>query len=279
VATQVGPTEQASAQRWSTLPALTSVNPVRRVKPGAAVLLTAPDGNRGEEVVLAYQRFGAGKTIAFPVQDSWQWQMSADIPVEDQTHETFWRRLLRWVDDGVPQRLEVAVDHERVERGDDVRVTATLRDERFIGVNDAAVHATITGPDGQTRDVPLSLVVDRDGEYTSRFTATADGFYEIAVDGGKAVGTAKAFVRAAPDDREFFDPSMRATFLRRVAEDTGGPFYTASSVSTLPEDITYLGRGITVLQEKDLWDMPVILVILVGLVGAEWLLRRNWGLA
>ena len=66
VATQVGATEQASAERWASLPALTSVNPIRRVKPGAAVLLTARDGERGEQVVLAYQRYGAGKTIAFP---------------------------------------------------------------------------------------------------------------------------------------------------------------------------------------------------------------------
>ena len=149
VATQVGATEKASAERWASLPALTSVNPIRRVKPGAAVLLTARDGERGEQVVLAHQRYGAGKTIAFPVQDSWQWQMHADIPVEDQTHETFWRRMLRWLVDGVPERLEVAVDHERVERGDAVQVTATLRDDRFIGVNDADVRATVTGPDGQ----------------------------------------------------------------------------------------------------------------------------------
>ena len=58
-------------------------------------------------MVLAYQRYGAGKAIAFPVQDSWQWQMHADIPLEDQTHETFWRRLLRWLVDGVPERLTV----------------------------------------------------------------------------------------------------------------------------------------------------------------------------
>ena len=279
VATQVGPTEQASADRWSSLPALTAVNPIRRVKPGAAVLLTGCDGERGEQVVLAHQRYGAGKSIAFPVQDSWQWQMHADMPVEDQTHETFWRRLLRWVVEDVPQRLEVSVDRERVERGDEVQVTATLRDERFIGVNNAAPRATMTGPDGATTDLPLALVVDRDGEYRATFTAAADGFYEIAVNAGAGAGTARTFVRAAPDDREFFDAAMRPAFLRRVAEDTGGRFYTTATASTLPEDITYLGRGITVVQEKDLWDMPVVLVALVGLVGAEWLLRRAWGLA
>jgi uncharacterized membrane protein len=281
VATQVGATEQASADRWASLPPLTSVNPIRRVKPGAAVLLTAKDGERPEQIVLAYQRYGAGKSIAFPVQDSWQWQMHADIPVEDQTHETFWRRLLRWVVDGVPERLAVTVDHERVERGDPVQVTATLRDERFIGVNNATLRATVTGPDGRATEVPLAFVVDRDGEYRATFTAAQDGLYEVAVEekGPGPFSRARAFVRAAPDDREYFDAAMRPAFLRRVAEDTGGRFYTPAAASTLPEDITYLGRGVTVVQEKDLWDMPAVLVLLVGLAGSEWLLRRRWGLA
>jgi hypothetical protein len=34
-----------------------------------------------------------------------------------------------------------------------------------------------------------------------------------------------------------------------------------------------------VVQEKDLWDMPAVLMLLVGLAGGEWLLRRRWGLA
>ena len=71
-----------------TLPALTTVNPIRRVKPGAAVLLEGHGAAPGAQVVLAYQRYGAGKALALPVQDSWLWQMHADVPVEDQTHET-----------------------------------------------------------------------------------------------------------------------------------------------------------------------------------------------
>jgi uncharacterized membrane protein len=282
VATQVGVTEKASADRWATLPPLTTVNPIHRVKPGAAVLLTGRDGTRDGQVVLAYQRYGAGKAIAFPVQDSWMWQMHADIPVEDQTHETYWRRLLRWLVDGVPERLTVSVDHERVERGDEVAVTATVRDDRYIGVNDAVVRARVTAPDGSVTDIPLSFAVDRDGEYRASFAAAQDGLYDVAVEatrGKDAPERARAFVRAAPDDREYFDAAMRRSFLTRVAEDTGGRFYTPATVSTLPEDITYLGRGVTVVREEDLWDMPVVLLLLVGLVGGEWAFRRRWGLA
>jgi uncharacterized membrane protein len=281
VATQIADTEQLSAARWASLPALTAVNPVRRVKPGAAVLLEGKGASPGAQVVLAYQRYGAGKVLAMPVQDSWMWQMHAAVPAGDLTHETLWRRLLRWLVDGVPDRVTAAVDRDRVEAGDRITVTASVRDGGFLGLNDAAVTATVTGPTGEPREVPMDFVVDRDGEYRATLVAEQDGLYEIGVTATRAgapVGRDTAYVRAAPDDGEYFDAAMRATLLKRIAEDTGGRFYTASTVSSLADDITYLGRGVTVVQEKDLWDMPAVLALLVGLVGGEWFLRRKVGL-
>jgi uncharacterized membrane protein len=281
VATQIADTEALSAARWASLPALTTVNRVRRVKPGAAVLLEGKSAAPDAQVVLAYQRYGAGKVLAMPVQDSWMWQMHADIPAEDLTHETLWRRLLRWLVDGVPDRVTASVDRDRVEAGDTVAVAATVRDGGFLGLNDATVVARVTGPAGDRRDVPMPFAVDRDGEYRATFEAEANGLYEVEVSakrGDEAVGTDTAFVRAAPDDGEYFDAAMRATLLKRIAEDTGGRFYTASNAASLADDITYLGRGVTVVQEKDLWDMPIVLALLVGLVGGEWFLRRKVGL-
>jgi len=70
---------------------------------------------------------------------------------------------------------------------------------------------------------------------------------------------------------------MRAPLLRRIAEETGGRFYTPATAARLAEDITYMGRGVTVAQQKELWDMPIVLAALLGLLAAEWLLRRRWG--
>jgi uncharacterized membrane protein len=282
VATQIAATEQESAARWAKLPSLTAVNPIRQVKPGAAVLLSGAGPSRDAQVVLAFQRYGAGRTLAMPVQDVWQWQMHASIPVEDQTHETLCRRLLRWLVDGVPARLSVSVERERVEPGDSVSVVASVRDEGFVSVNDAAVRARVTGPRGAEIDLPMALVVDRDGEYRASFVAQEAGLYEIRADAARGTDkaeTARAFVRAAPDDGEFFDAAMRAPLLARIADETGGRFYTKNSVRTLPDDITYLGRGVTTAQEKDLWDMPAVFALVVGLAAAEWFLRRRRGLA
>jgi uncharacterized membrane protein len=281
IATQIADSEQHSADRWNTLPALTTVNPIRRVKPGAAVLLEGVSAAPGAQVVLAYQRYGAGKVLALPVQDSWMWQMHAAVPAEDLTHETLWRRLLRWLVDAVPERVTASVDRDRVEAGDTVAITVNARDGGFLGINDATAIATVTGPQGRRVDLPMTFVVDRDGEYRASFVAEQDGLYEVGVGvihAGQAVGNDTVYVRAAPDDGEYFDAAMRTSLLKRIAEDTGGRFYTASTVSSLADDITYLGRGVTVVQEKDLWDMPIVLLLLIGLISGEWFLRRQRGL-
>jgi uncharacterized membrane protein len=282
IATQIGATEEASADRWKTLPALTAVNRVRGVKPGAAVLLAGGTLSRQGQVVLAYQRYGAGKALALPVQDSWLWQMHADVRVDDSTHETLWRRLVRWLVDGVPERVETAVDHERVEPGDTIAVAATVRDARFLPVNDATVRAQVIAPSGRSVELPLDFAVDRDGEYRASLAAGENGLYEVRVEAMRereSLGGGRAYVRAAPGDSEYFDAAMRARLLKRIAAETGGRFYTPASVASLPDDITYLGRGVTVVQEKELWDMPAILLLIVLLAGGEWFLRRRWGLA
>ena len=68
--------------------------------------------------MLAFQRYGRGKAFGFTLQDSWLWQMHAAITVEDLTHETFWRQLLRWLVDGVPDPVEPRRSTDRVEPGE-----------------------------------------------------------------------------------------------------------------------------------------------------------------
>jgi uncharacterized membrane protein len=280
--TQLGDTEQASADRWKSMPALTTVNTIDAIKPGATVLLSATDERRRDRVVLAYERYGRGKSIAFPVQDSWKWQMDATIRVEDQTHENFWRQLLRWLVDGVPDAVETRTLTDRVEPGQPVTLTADVVDPRFVELNDATVVAHVTSPSGKKTDVPLQWTGERNGQYRANFGTSEPGWYEAKLDAtreGKSVGTGVTHVRAVPDDAEYFDAAMHAPLLKRIAQETGGRFYPADAMSTLPEDLKYSGRGVTAVEERELWHMPALLLSLVAIVCAEWGLRRYWRLA
>jgi uncharacterized membrane protein len=283
--TQIADTEAGSTTRWNDMPEVSAVNPIRAVKPGATTLLNATDKSRQDQIVLAYQRYGRGKALAMPIQDSWLWRMDAKMAVEDATHATFWRRLVRWLVDDVPDPVEVMTTQDRVEPGEPVKISAEVADSAFTAVNDSHVVATVTSPSGKKSEVPMEWTVTRDGEYKASFVPDEPGAYAVNVEavrsGGeqKTLGASTIHVRAAAGDAEYFDASMRASLLKRIAEETGGRFFTPSNAATLPEAVSYTGRGVTVVEERDLWDMPVLLLLMLGLMGTEWAYRRVRGLA
>ena len=280
--TQIADTEDASSTKWESMPQVSTVNPIREAKPGATVLLNAPSLGRGDQIVLAYQRYGRGKTIAMPIQDSWVWKMDAKIPVTDTTHAMFWRRMVRWLVDGVPDQLNLLTGHDRVEPGEAVRFTAEVLDTAYVEVNDAHVEAHITSPSGKAADVPMEWTVERDGEYGAVFNPDESGLYDIKVTAtrdGKELANNVMHLRVSAGDSEYYDAAMRAPLLKRIAEETGGRFFTPANAASLPEAISYSGRGVTVVEERELWDMPALLMLLLGLLGAEWGFRRTRGLA
>ncbi|HEY3159259.1 MAG TPA: glutamine amidotransferase [Vicinamibacterales bacterium] len=280
--TQIAGTEDASAARWPELPQVTTINTPLSLKPAATVLMNGTDDRLRNMPVLIWQPYGRGKSIAFMAQDSWEWQMHASIPLEDMTHENFWRQMLRWLVTDVPSPLEATTTTDRVEPGEAVTIEASVVDPTWVELNDAHVMARVTRPGGTTLDVPLQWTGERDGQYRGTFVSTVPGAYEIAVDGdrgGKPVGTNSAYVRAGAGDSEYFDPTMHEAPLRRIAEETGGRFYTTAEIAGLAEDVSYAGRGVTSVEERELWNMPIILIMLVGLVCAEWGYRRAVGLS
>ena len=97
------------------------------------------------------------------------------------THEMFWRRMVRWLVDGVPDQVNLTTGHDRVEPGETVRFTAEVLDTAYVEVNDAHVEAHITSPSGKATDVPMEWTVEQDGEYGAVFNPDESGLYEIRV--------------------------------------------------------------------------------------------------
>jgi uncharacterized membrane protein len=280
--TQVASDERASAAKWNDMPAVTSVNAIRQAKPGATVLLSGVDNRKQDQIVLAYQRYGRGKAIAMPIQDSWMWRMDAKVAVNDTTHAMFWRRLIRWLVDGVPEQVNVSTTADRVEPGEPIKLTTEVLDPAYVEVNDSRVVAHVTSPSGAVSDVPVEWTVAKDGDYRASFVPDEPGIYDIKVTADrdqKTLGTADMHVRVSAGDAEYFDAAMRAPLLKRIADDTGGRFFTPANAASLPDAISYSGRGVTVVEERELWDMPALFIALIALVAAEWGYRRMRGLA
>jgi uncharacterized membrane protein len=282
-ALRVAADERAAVERWSTLPHPTTYNRVGAVKPGAVALVEGQGRrSRASAPVLAWQRYGRGQVFALPVQDTWIWRMHADVPLEDETHQRFWRQLLRWLVHDVPEPVTASVGTDRVAPGEAVRVTAEVNDERFLRLNGARVVAHIAGPDGSRTETPLDWTVARNGEYQAMFTPASPGLHTIQVSAhheGREMPARTVHLYAGEPRDEYVGAQMRGDLLRRIAAETGGRFYPASGAGALADDITYAGRGITVMEEKELWDAPALFLLLVLLLGGEWVYRRRRGLA
>jgi hypothetical protein len=160
-----------------------------------------------------------------------------------------------------------------------VTLRAELRDSTFVPVNGASVVASVRAPSGAVSAVPLEWTPTRDGEYVGQFTPAEVGRYDVDVTPARGAQSAHVVLDAAESREEYFASAMRAPMLRQLAEQTGGKFYTPATVASLPEDLRYARGGVTTTERKELWDAPLAFVVLAGLLGGEWVLRRRRGLA
>jgi hypothetical protein len=127
----------------------------------------------------------------------------------------------------------------------------------------------------------MDWAVDADGEYRASFGLDEMGLHRVTVtarNGSEFLGEQTTHVESAELATEYFDAEMRASLLRQIADETGGRFYTPDDVATLPEDVSLTESGTTIIEERGLWDMPAIFLLLLGLVGTEWAYRRRRGL-
>ena len=91
--------------------------------------------------------------------------------------------------------------------------------------------------------------------------------------------SAKSDLLVSDLNREFYGAAQNSDLLKRVATETGGKYYTPNEAQKLLDDLTYRQSPYSERVTKDLWDMPINFMLIVGLLSAEWFLRKREGLA
>jgi uncharacterized membrane protein len=281
--TRLNEDRAVSQKTWNDLPPISVSEGLKTVKPGASVLLEAKRAGGSSPAVplLALQRYGRGQTLAFTASDTWRWRMRMDS--KSNAHETFWRQLLRYLVSGTPRQIEAGAEQDVYVMDDTVRVVADIRDKHFNPVNDARATARITKPSGATLDVPLKFTSINDANvYTGEFKADELGQHGIELIAASAsigqVG-AKSTVLVSDLNREFYSAAQNSDLLKRIAAETGGKYYQLGDLQSLLDDLTYRKTPYSERVTKDLWDMPINFFLIIGLLCAEWFLRKREGLA
>ncbi len=154
-----------------------------------------------------------------------------------------------------------------------------MQDAEFKPINDAVVNVEIDGDDGSHSTQRLAATGRGDGHYRAVITPPSEGLYRLqmsAVKGKETLGEAQLHTRRIDGLLEHFETQQHRALLERLASETGGRFWSLSDLSGLPEAIRYSKAGMIERQTLDLWNLPIVFLVLLLLKGAEWLLRRAW---
>jgi hypothetical protein len=106
------------------------------------------------------------------------------------------------------------------------------------------------------------------------------GLYRIEMTaraGGREVGSAITHVLRNDGVAEHFATNQHRAVLERLAAMTGGRYWPLDDLAGLAAAIPYSKAGVVERQTLDLWNLPIVFLVLLLLKVSEWLLRLRWG--
>jgi uncharacterized membrane protein len=296
--TEAGKTHPVTALRyavpdnlttWAALPELEGVNRVAAAKPDATVLAVHPrlrTGRGAPMPVIVAGDHGAGRTLAITTDSLWRYGfVAASRPGDDgRAYTKLWENAVRWlIQDPDLRNLHVDSDAVEYPPGATVRLTARLLGRDYLPLAKGKVVVRWRrGADPRTA-VPVgeaTVVVGDDGVGSVDLTGLEPGAYRVSAEaevGGRAVTATDIFL-VRDSSLELDEPAGVPATLARIAAATDGK--ALGPVDRLPVDLAFdLPRVVRVDQRTDveLWSRPLLILLVLGLLAAEWLLRQRGG--
>jgi len=273
-----GDDEAQSAQIWQSLPELFWLMEAPRKKPAALVLAEHPTlpGSDGKLPVFLYQFVGSGKSMFNAVDDTWRWRFR----VGDRFFGRFWIQTIRFLARSKlvgQKQAELTTDRRRYQRNQPIQVRVRFPNPA-IAPSTGEVVVQVEKKGQGPRKLTLKASPTARNIFEGALPQAAEGDYEIRLlpppTLAGAIPTASFRVDAPASELEHVQ--MNEPELRRVAELTGGKFYTPVTVSSLLND---LPKAQKVPLDTDppvpLWNTWPVLALFLTVLTAEWLLRKR----
>jgi hypothetical protein len=148
-------------------------------------------------------------------------------------------------------------------------------------MNNARVIGKVTDPSGNTQTIAFDWT-GQEGVYQTPVTAGGPGVYQMEVDatqGANSLGSYSTAFQVADRPVEFYNAGLDSRLLQTVAAQTGGRYYPLSKLGEVPDDAMYVDGASSFVEQKELWDVPILFILLCGTLAAEWFWRKQRGLA
>lgn len=273
-------TPEESQEVWEKkLPGFHWQFPLTKLRPGALALLENPRAKMGEQAMplIATQFYGKGQVIFLGTDETWRWRWNH----HDKYFIRFWGQLIYQA--GLPsllgdsaRRVQTALERSQAVLGQPGSVYVRLLDKDYNPRRDAQVEAVLDYMDAKpgqerSRKVMLHAVPGRPGEYRALLTHDQPGRFELKVNNPEQ--NTFAFRVELPPQHELADVGLAEKALRDAADLSGGRFYREENLRELPTNVPQRKVTFTRRQEVLLWN-PLALFLFVGLITAEWVVRK-----
>jgi uncharacterized membrane protein len=274
---------------WKSLPPLEGVNLIAGAKPDATVLAVHPrlktKSGKPMPVIVAGD-YGKGRSLAVTTDTLWKYGFAAAArPGDDGRHYTkFWENAIRWlIQDPDLRNLHVDSDAVEYAPGAPERVTVRLlgRDyQPFAGGEVALTLKKGADPAKAVQVQATKLKVGDDGTAVWEIGGLPPGVYRAeghATIAGRQVDASDIFL-VREGGTELDRPVGDKATLEAIAQATGGR--ALGAIDELPKSLAFDPPRIVRVDRRtdvELWSRPGLLILVVGLLGLEWLLRQRSG--
>lgn len=262
---------------WQSLPPLSGAN---RLQPLSDLVQVWAVNEEGAPLLMASPAAGRARVAAFAGDSTWLWFLHG----HPEAHQRFWRQLLLWLarkDADTDQAVWAKVEPRNFVPGAPVTVEFGSRTADGAPIDDAEYQIEVISPNGERFPLaPRKAAHDQVAEFAA---TQAAGDYWVRVSAtrnGESLGPAAStrFI-VDPRDLEMDHPSADEDLMRQIATITGGAPLKPDELSGWAERLMERKFGdLTQVSTVTLWDNWWALLAFVGLMTAEWTLRKRWGL-
>ncbi len=227
--------------------------------------------------VLTARELGGQRLVACSGRGFWRWPLRGDDG--QRLHAELFSGLLRWLArEDPPERLVLEWAEEPVAmRSTPIRVD--VFDADFNPLAAAELEWTLEQADTLVASGPL-MTAGETG-FTGELPALPVGRYDLTLaarlDGGERLERKIPITALAPR-RELMELASRPETLRWLAARGGGLFLRDGDESALDGALAFTPLIENSRRVLRLWQHPLAFLLLLTLLGAEWGLRKRFGM-
>jgi hypothetical protein len=245
-------------------------------------------GGKVEHAFLSWHRVGAGRVAYLAAPETWRLRYR----LGDRMHHRFWGQFLRWItaagSGAGSDVVRLQTDRTRYADGEPVEVTVWLKDPSGRAVEGEVVQVEARSFSDEAKSVELTPDSAVPGRYFGTMEDLVAGAYQLSVR-GKAVdellkqsensnGVKATITVTASDSIEMLNTQCNRALLEQVAQMTGGQVIPPTALREVFELVSFTPEVRETIERTPLWNRWSNLLIVLGCLFTEWVVRKAKGL-